>query len=86
MSTPCITLSQPKFSFEFTEDGAAHNLEVLRRYDLDLGNTLEAQQNSPQQDWATYPMKYYRCNKRYDNTQEEDSDNEIGENSKDEHC
>lgn len=31
-------------------------------------------------------MKYYGRNKRYDNTQEEDSDNEIRENSENEHC
>ena len=47
MSTSCITLSPPEFSFEFTEDGAAHNLEVLRCYDFDLGKALKAQENSP---------------------------------------
>jgi hypothetical protein len=47
MSTPCITLSPPDFNFELTEDGAAHNLEVLRRYDFDLGKALKAQENSP---------------------------------------
>ena len=47
MSTPCITPSPPEFNFELTEDGAAHNLEVLRRYDFDLGKALKAQENSP---------------------------------------
>jgi hypothetical protein len=47
MSTPCITPSPPKFSFEFMEDRAAHNLEVLRRYNFDLGKVLKAQENSP---------------------------------------
>ena len=47
MSTPCITLSPPKFNFELTKDGAAHNLEVLRCYDFDLGKALKAQENSP---------------------------------------
>ena len=47
MCTPCITPSPPKFSFKFTEDGAAHNIEVLRRYDFDLGKALKAQENSP---------------------------------------
>ncbi len=47
MSTPCITPSPPEFNFELAEDGAAHNLEVLRRYDFDLGKALKAQENSP---------------------------------------
>ncbi len=47
MSTPCITPSPPEFNFELTEDGAARNLEVLRRYDFDLGKALKAQENSP---------------------------------------
>jgi hypothetical protein len=46
MSTPCSTPSLPKFSFEFTYKGAAHNLEVLRCYNFDLGKALQAQQNS----------------------------------------
>ena len=47
MSTPCITPSPPKFNFELTEDGTAHNLEVLRRYDFDFGKALKVQENSP---------------------------------------
>jgi hypothetical protein len=39
--------SPPEFNFELTEDGAIHNLEVLRRYDFDLGKALKAQENSP---------------------------------------
>ncbi len=46
MSTPCITPSPPKFRFELTEDRAAHNLEVLRRYKFDLGKALKAKENS----------------------------------------
>ncbi len=47
MSTPCITPSPLEFNFELTEDGAARNLEVLRRYDFDLGKALRAHENSP---------------------------------------
>jgi len=47
MSTKCPTPSDPEFSFEFTDEGAAHNLEVLKKYDLDLGKALKAQENSP---------------------------------------
>jgi hypothetical protein len=47
MRTPCSTPSPPEFSFEFTYEGAAHNLEVLRRYNFSLGKALQAQQSSP---------------------------------------
>jgi hypothetical protein len=47
MGIPCSTPSPPEFSFEFTYEGAAHNLEVLRGYNFDLGKALQAQQNSP---------------------------------------
>ena len=47
MSSSCPTPSPPEFSFEFTDEGARHNLEVLKKYDLDLGRALKAQQNSP---------------------------------------
>jgi hypothetical protein len=47
ISTPCATPTHPEFSFEFTDNGAAHNLEVLRKYNLDLGKVLKAQQDSP---------------------------------------
>jgi hypothetical protein len=40
-------LTPLKFSFEFTDEGAANNLEVLRKYDLNLGKALKAQQDSP---------------------------------------
>jgi hypothetical protein len=46
ISTPCATPTPPGFSFEFTDKGAAHNLEVLRKYDLDLGKALKAKQDS----------------------------------------
>ncbi len=47
ISTPCNTPCPPEFSFEFTDEGAAHNLKVLRPYDFDLGKALKAQQDSP---------------------------------------
>ncbi len=43
---PCATPTPPEFSFEFTDEGAAHNLEVLRKYNLDLGKALKVQQDS----------------------------------------
>jgi hypothetical protein len=47
LSTPCATPTPPEFSFKFTDDGAAYNLEVLRKYNLNLGKALKAQQDSP---------------------------------------
>jgi hypothetical protein len=47
ISTPCTTPTPPEFSFEFTDKGAAHNVEVLRKYNPDLRKTLKAQQDSP---------------------------------------
>jgi hypothetical protein len=47
LSMPCATSTSPEFSFEFTDDGAAYNLEILRKYNLDLGKALKAQQDSP---------------------------------------
>jgi hypothetical protein len=47
LSTPCATPTPPEFSFKFTDDGAVYNLEVLRKYNLDLGKALKVQQNSP---------------------------------------
>jgi hypothetical protein len=44
---PCATLTPPEFSFKFTDNGAAYNLEVLRKYNLDLGKALKEQQDSP---------------------------------------
>ncbi len=35
ISMPCATPTPPEFSFDFTDKGAAHNLEVLRKYNLD---------------------------------------------------
>ncbi len=43
---PCAAPTPPEFSFKFTDNGAAYNLEVLRKYDLDLGKALKAQQDS----------------------------------------
>jgi hypothetical protein len=40
LSTPCTTPTPPEFSFQFTDDGAAYNLEVLRKYNLDLRKAL----------------------------------------------
>ncbi len=47
LSMPCTIPTPPEFSFKFTDDGAAYNLEVLRKYDLDLRKALKAQQDSP---------------------------------------
>jgi hypothetical protein len=46
ISTPCATSTPPEFSFEFTDKGAVHNLEVLRKYDLDLGKASKVQKDS----------------------------------------
>jgi hypothetical protein len=46
LSMPCAAPTPPEFSFKFTDNGAAYNLEVLRKYDLDLGKALKAQQDS----------------------------------------
>jgi hypothetical protein len=46
ISTPCAISTPPEFSFEFTDKGAAHNLEVLRKYNLDLGKASKAQKDS----------------------------------------
>jgi hypothetical protein len=46
IATPCETPSPPEFSFKFTEEGKAHNLNILRKYDFDLGKALNAQQSS----------------------------------------
>ncbi len=47
LSTPCATPTPPEFSFEFTDDGAVYNLEVLRKYNLNLGKASKVQQDSP---------------------------------------
>jgi hypothetical protein len=44
---PCTTPTPPEFSFELTDNGAAYNLEVLRKYNLNLRKALKAQQDSP---------------------------------------
>ncbi len=46
LDTPCNTPSAPEFRFELSEE-AKQNLEVLRKYDYDLGRTLGAQKDSP---------------------------------------
>jgi hypothetical protein len=43
---PCATPTPPEFSF-VTDKGAAHNLEVLKKYNLYLGKALKVQQDSP---------------------------------------
>jgi hypothetical protein len=47
LNMPCTTPTPPEFSFKFTDNGAVYNLEVLRKYDLNLGKALKAQQDSP---------------------------------------
>jgi hypothetical protein len=44
---PCTTPTPPEFSFNFTAEGAAHNLEVLRQYNFNPRKVLKAQQDSP---------------------------------------
>ncbi len=44
---PCNTPSAPEFRFKLSEEAAKQNLEVLRKYDYDLGWALEAQKASP---------------------------------------
>jgi hypothetical protein len=46
ISTPCTIPTPPEFSLEFTDKRAAHNLEVLRKDNLNLGKALKAQQDS----------------------------------------
>jgi hypothetical protein len=47
LSMPCTTPTPPEFGFEFTNGGVVHNLEVLKKYGLDLGKALKVQQDSP---------------------------------------
>lgn len=47
LGTPCSTPSPPEFRFELTEDAMQHNLAVLEKYEYDLGQALEAQNDSP---------------------------------------
>ena len=47
MSHALHTPSPPEFSFEFTNERAAHNLELLKRYEFNLGKALQAQKDSP---------------------------------------
>lgn len=46
INTNCETPSPPDFSFEFTEEGKAHNLATLKKYNFDLGKALDRQQCS----------------------------------------
>jgi hypothetical protein len=47
MGTPCNTPSAPEFKFELSEEATKHNLAVLEKYDYNLGQALNAQQDSP---------------------------------------
>jgi hypothetical protein len=47
LGTPCNTPSAPEFRFELSEEAAKHNLEVLRKYDYNIGPALKAQKDSP---------------------------------------
>ena len=47
MGTPCSTPSAPEFRFELSEEAMQHNLEVLDKYEFDLGKALDTQHNSP---------------------------------------
>jgi hypothetical protein len=45
LGTPCNTA--PEFRFKLSEEAAKHNLEVLRKYDYNIGPALKAQKDSP---------------------------------------
>ncbi len=47
LGTPCNMPSAPEFRFKILEEAAKHNLQVLRNYEYDLGQALEAQKDSP---------------------------------------
>jgi hypothetical protein len=47
MGTPCSTPSAPEFRFELSEEAMQHNLEVLDKYEFDLGKAPDAQHDSP---------------------------------------
>jgi hypothetical protein len=47
LGTPCNTPSAPEFRFKLLEEAAKQNLEVLRKYNYDLGQALKAQKDSP---------------------------------------
>ena len=47
LGTPCSTPLPPEFKFELTEEAMQHNLAVLKKYEFDLGQALEAQRDSP---------------------------------------
>ncbi len=47
LCTPCNMPSAPEFRFKLLEEAVKHNLEVLRKYNYDLGQALEAQKDSP---------------------------------------
>jgi hypothetical protein len=47
LGTPCNTPSAPEFRINLSEEAAKQNLEVLRKYNYDLGRALEAQKDSP---------------------------------------
>ena len=50
-------------------------------HELSIVLTANFSAATGKQHWATYQLKYYGRNKRYDNTQEQDSDNKIMEDS-----
>ncbi len=47
MGTPYSTSSALKFKFKLSEEAMKHNLAVLEKYNYDLGQALDAQQDSP---------------------------------------
>ena len=47
ISEGCPTLQKPEFTFELTREAALKNYLVLKKYNLHLGNALEAQKNTP---------------------------------------
>jgi len=47
MGTPCSTPTASEFRFEISEEAMQHNLEVLDKYEFDLGKALDTQHDSP---------------------------------------
>jgi hypothetical protein len=47
MGTPCSMASAPEFKFKLSEEAMKHNLAVLKKYNYELGQALNAQRDSP---------------------------------------
>jgi hypothetical protein len=69
ISTPCATPTPPEFSLDFTAEGAAHNLEVLRQYDFNLSTAvnqnrthrLAMEKSSSPHQWSSKFLDFIQC-------------------------